>query len=78
MYVDWEYNLNHFEEICEWGEDKLVGIVLNKDFYNVNLLKTVNKYNLDLYLHTINDVFEAKKYLEDGVKGIYSDFITDL
>ena len=78
MYVDWEYNFNHFEEICEWGEDKLVGIVLNKDFYNVNLLKVVNKYNLDLYLHTVNDVFTAKRYLEDGVKGIYSDFITDL
>ena len=71
MYVDWEYNFNHFEEI-------LVEIVLNKDFYNVNLLKIVNNYNLDLYLHTVNDVFTAKRYLEDGVKGIYSDFITDL
>ena len=78
MYVNWEYNLNHFEEICEWGKDKLRGIVLSKEFYNVNLLKIVNKYNLDLYLHTVNDVFEAKKYFKDGVRGIYSDFIFDL
>ncbi len=78
MYVDWEYNLSHFEEICKWGEDKLRGIVLSKDFYNVNLLKIVNKHNLDLYLHTVNDIFETKRYFKDGVKGIYSDFITDL
>ncbi len=78
MYMNWEYNSNHFEEICKWGKDKLLGIVLYKDWYNINLLKIVNKYNLDLYLHTVNDVFEAKKYFKDGVKGIYSDFITDL
>ena len=78
MYMNWEYNLQHFEEICNWSKDKLIGIVLYKDWFSVNLLKTVKNYNLDLYLHTVNDLGEAKKYFREGVKGIYSDFITDL
>ena len=78
MYMNWEYNYNHFEDICKWGKDKLRGIVLFKSFFSVNLLKTVKKYDLEMYVHTVNDLMEAKMYLREGVKGIYSDFITDL
>lgn len=78
MYMNWDYNYNHFAEICEWGKDKLEGIVLFKDSFSVNLLNIVKKYDLDLYVHTVNDLMEAKKLLREGVQGIYSDFITDL
>ncbi len=76
MYMNWQDNYNKFVEICDWGKDKLRGIVLFDGWYNVNLLKIVKSYGLDLYVHTVNDLLKSKMYFRDGVRGIYTDFIT--
>ena len=33
-------------------------------------------YDIDIYVHTVNDVEEARNRLYCGVKGIYTDDIT--
>ena len=78
MYMTWDGKYNTFNNICQWGKDKLRGIVLYEEWYNVNLLNITKNNNLDLYLHTVNNLDKAKKYLKEGVKGIYTDFISQL
>ena len=43
--------------------------------YNQDIKEVAQKYNIDIYVHTVNDVKEAKKLIANGVRGIYTDSI---
>lgn len=46
--------------------------------YNSVAQKIVDSYNLQLYLHTIDDLDKAKEYIGYGVDGIYTNVLVKL
>lgn len=50
-------------------------ITLNAQYYNDDLLDICNRYNLQVFVHTVNDEKEIKAFLEKGV-GVYTDITT--
>ena len=43
---------------------------------NIDIITYAKMYDIDIYVHTVNDVEEARNRLYCGVKGIYTDDIT--
>ena len=50
-------------------------IAMSNNLYDKEVQEIVDRYGIDLYLHTINDLEQAKEYLKNGVTGIYTDKI---
>ena len=40
--------------------------------------KTAEKYWVRIYVHTINDPDTRDRLIDEGVKGIYTDYLTGL
>ena len=40
------------------------------------MMEIANAYDVKVYLHTVNDILETRKYInEQGVTGIFTDYI---
>jgi hypothetical protein len=46
---------------------------MGKDLVNEDIIKIANRYDLDVYINTENNVEKAKELLDLGVSGIYTD-----
>lgn len=77
LYMRGFKDLNEFEKICLWcQENNIKSIAIWNSLYNKNIKKIAKKYDINIYIHTENDVNKAKKFIKDGVKGIYTDSIS--
>jgi glycerophosphoryl diester phosphodiesterase len=54
-------------------ENNIMGLTLNADLWDADYLPISNWRDIKVYLHTVNDVDEAKRLLRTGVRGVYSD-----
>lgn len=77
LYQRWEGDdLEELEKICQWSIDAQVpSITMWSNFISDPVRKTVQKYGLQLYGHTVDDPEEAAKLLKHNV-GIYTNVIT--
>lgn len=82
LYQRWDgKSLNEFEKICMWCDSNQINqITIWNYLFNKKVYSIAQKYNIDIYVHTENNIKNAKKFLGRGVKGIYTDIIskTDL
>ncbi len=65
-----------FENIVKWSKEKNIkGITMWNYLYNDTIKEIITRYNINIYVHTENDINKAKEFLKNGVTGIYTDFI---
>lgn len=77
MYVIWDGNIESFESNARFCyKNDIQNITMFGHFLNQGVLDIVDKYNLNIYTHTINDSLMAMEHLELGVDGVYTDNIT--
>ena len=43
--------------------------------YNEEFIKNLKDNGIYTYVHTVNDLEKAKLYIENGVDGIYTDYL---
>lgn len=65
-----------YSEVIEFAKEyKISGIVMSEDKYNKYFVEELNKNGIKSYVHTINDQEKIKKYIDEGVYGIYTDYV---
>lgn len=76
MYMIW-WNSGRekgFENHCKFS--KKVGIkyiTVHVSYVSENVINIANKYDIKLYVHTVNDVKVANNFIKMGIYGIYTD-----
>ena len=73
-------NIEEFEKIARFCyKNNIQNITMGKarmsSEMNNEIIQISQKYKLDIYTHTVNDMDEAKNNFSLGVKGIYTDSI---
>lgn len=53
--------------------NKLIAIVFDKELANPSYVKELAKSRTKLFVHTVNDESEQRRYMELGINGVYSD-----
>ncbi len=72
----WEGTAEEFVEICRWCADQDVDAITMWYYLSGEEISEIaERYNRDIYLHTVNDVSLARELLENGISGIYTDEI---
>ncbi|WP_297522216.1 glycerophosphodiester phosphodiesterase family protein [uncultured Clostridium sp.] len=68
------------QEVLDFAKenDNVKAIVMPTYKYNKSFIKNLSENGINSYVHTINKMNEAKKFLDNGVTGIYSDEITEI
>ena len=75
-YMYWHGDIVSFAKICDFCyKNNIDSISMWNYYYCDEIQDMANRYGLDIYIHTINDISTGEKYLSMGAKGIYSDFI---
>ena len=76
LYRRWDGSLEEFTQLCRWSVAHDVDIItMWADLANDDVLKVAERYDIDVYVHTVNNCDDALGFLKRGVKGIYTDFI---
>lgn len=79
LYIAWDVCADDAEEqlihFCRFAlKHNLDGITLNCKYSDKeNFMNILKKYQVPYFFHTVNDMEEAQKLLEDGARGIYTD-----
>lgn len=75
-YRDWHGDILSFVNICEFcNKNKINSISMWNYYYCDEIQEIADAFDLDVYVHTENDLSKAKQYLSMGAKGIYTDYI---
>lgn len=78
LYMRWGGELDEFENICRWCTvHNVKNITMWNFFYNERIKMIAQKYNIDIYVHTENNPLVGKNYLMNGVRGLYTDDLTE-
>lgn len=79
MYQRWFGGEEEYIEICRWSvEHNIHVITMGWDLVNKDILEISSRYQLDVYVNTINKAEEARRLLDEGVKGVYTDKLRPL
>lgn len=63
-------------EVIEFSRDnEIVGIVMSEKRFNTALVERLRDSGIISYVHTINEIEEAERYLRQ-VHGVYTDFLS--
>ena len=66
-----------FKKVASFCKENGVDVITMWDYWwNADFEKTKEKYGLEVYVHTVNDVKTAVDCMNSGVDGIYTDYIT--
>ena len=77
MYMRWYGDLEEFEKICKWCVIHEIRTITMWNYsYNEKIRGIAQRYNIDVYVHTENDPKAGANYLRSGVRGLYTDDIT--
>lgn len=55
------------------AEHGIMGLTLSGKLWDSSYARIADELEIKVYVHTINDVGEAKRYLRTGVRAVYSD-----
>lgn len=58
------------------AEHGMEGITVDKSLWKAAFAGIAHEYGIKVYVHTVNDTAEARKFLDAGCDGIYSDSLT--
>lgn len=65
-----------FREKAAYCADRgIEGITMDEYWWKSSFAAIAEEYGIGVYVHTVNDIDKAKKYLNEGVSGIYTDSI---
>lgn len=57
-------------------ENGIEGVTMRSDLWDGSWSPVADEYGVRVYAHTVNDAGEARRLLERGVSGVYSDMLT--
>lgn len=74
----WDSSYEQYRELVKWCASKDIHVITmwSELATNIDIITYAKMYDIDIYVHTVNDVEEARNRLYCGVKGIYTDDIT--
>lgn len=76
-YIDWNGNIDTFKNDCKWCANNNVDSISMWDYlYNERVQSIADYYNIDVYVHTVDNYDQAYGYIESGARGIYTNIIT--
>ena len=76
FYNIWGGDSGEFKDISEFCYQKGINNITCWYMYaSDEVLDIAKNYNINVYVHTVNDIDEAKLLLKRGVRGIYTDDI---
>lgn len=77
LYMRWDSSYDQYTEIVRWcAANDIHNITMWADSSkNEGILDYSKMYDMNIYVHTVNDDEEARALLYDGVKGIYTDTV---
>lgn len=78
LYMRWDSSYEQYRELVKWCASKDIHVITmwSELATNIDIITYAKMYDIDIYVHTVNDVEEARNRLYCGVKGIYTDDIT--
>ncbi|MDO4468156.1 MAG: hypothetical protein Q4C49_14335 [Bacillota bacterium] len=75
-YVYWNGSADTFEDLCRACVENHIDSISMWNYYcTEEVVRIANRYNIDVYVHSENNSKEAMRFLDMGVKGIYTDFV---
>lgn len=79
IYSLWqEYSMEEIKEIAFFcKEKKIPAVTVYSKYWTEEIQEIFEKHGLQVYVYTVNEVSEAKKFMENGVAGICSDTLLD-
>lgn len=76
MYMRWNGGVKGFTDICRWCVNHNIDVITMWYYLPSEDIKEIaGRYNMDIYVHTVDDISEALEFLKEGIKGIYTDNI---
>lgn len=78
LYMRWDESFEQYREIARWcAKNDIHAITMWADWSkNIDVITYAKMFDIDIYVHTVNDVEEARNRMYDGVVGVYTDVIT--
>lgn len=65
-----------YSEVIEFTKSyNISGVVMSEEKYNKYFVQKLNENGIKSYVHTINSKETIEKYIDEGVYGIYTDYI---
>ena len=80
IYSLWqEYTTEELNDIAEFCQtNKIMAVTIYRDYWSEEVQKIFDEWDILVYIYTINDKEEARRYLENGAQGVCTDvLITD-
>lgn len=75
MYQRWNGSAAEFEELARFCCKEGIRTVTIPEDERTRTYEIAEKYGVNLYMHTINEVESAQSYINHGVTGVYTDSI---
>ena len=76
-YEDKISDMKDLEYITSWAHNNnFFAITMWKEWFNNDVNEIMKKYDMKVYVHTVNNVGTAKKSIKNGVYGVYTDSIS--
>ena len=80
IYSLWQgYTTEELNDIAEFCQtNKIMAVTIYRDYWSEEVQKIFDERDILVYIYTINDKEEARRYLENGAQGVCTDvLITD-
>lgn len=76
LYQRWHGTKEEMVEVSRYCANNGIEVItLQNDLYDEEIQEIADRYQLKIYLHTVNDIEAAREYLNMGVTGIYTDIL---
>lgn len=74
LYLDWDGEIENFVHYCRFCKNNNIkNITMWNYLATPEILSIANDFNINIYVHTVNDLKEAQELMNLGVKGVYTD-----
>lgn len=76
MYQRWTGDVEDFIEVSRFCVNYGIDVTaISENLYDEKIQQVADQYGMNLYLHTVNEIKDAKKYIRGGICGVYTDTI---
>lgn len=74
LYQRWNGDAEEFTDICRWCRANRVEVITMPDtLLTGEIADTAERYGVAVYVHTVDDPSAARRFLEEGVDGVYTN-----
>ncbi len=79
LYETWpEKTVEQLIEYCRFCVDNDIDyITFNCKHVSSDVIEAAQRYDINLFVHTVNDIDDANEYISMGIYGIYTDNIAE-